>query len=118
MSADLSAFQAPRLALLAARGIAPDGASCGLCSAPVLPGRFLPALVYSKRRAGFTCPRCAAEVDPVVAELVAALNTVDALIEGLEDPQHRSGLAHGLDLLVHQLTDPVIEAASSTIRTQ
>ncbi len=108
MTADLSVLQ-PRLVLLAGGSIDLAGLPCSLCSTPVLPGAFLPALAYSDRRAGFTCPRCARDVDPVVAELAAALNTVDALIEGLDDAQHRSGLAHGLSLLIGRLTAPVGE---------
>lgn len=106
MSADLEAVPGPRLVLLAGGTIDLAGLPCSLCGAPVLPGAFLPALAYSDRRAGFTCPRCARDVDPVVAELAESLNTVGALIEGLDDPQHRSGLAHGLSLLIGRLTAP------------
>lgn len=103
----------PHLVLLANLGAAPTDAPCALCGDTVLPGMFLPALAYSARRAGFTCPRCATQVDPVVAEIARCLNTLDALIDGLTDPQHRSGLAHGLSLLIGRITAPTPEGDPS-----
>lgn len=106
MSADLSVLPGPHLVLLAAGDAVPRSEACGLCSVPVLVGPFFAALHLADGRAAFTCRRCQAEVDPVLAAICEALNTIAALTTGLDDRQHLDGLARALHSLAGSLPEP------------